>query len=431
MEGVGKMIQRESGIEDLPDSVLERIVNRLSLPEAVRAGLVARPWRHFWKSTKEFTFDDAFYNMLIQGIEHRWMDVVVNSILSRHVGLVDKFKVCIRRKISDEFFFDISQGITILSKKKVKYLKLEVNKETFLRVPSEIYNFSDLRELYLKYCWLLGDADAIHFTGYPDLYSLRLFDVDMPETLLGQMLSLSPQLNQIDLVFFSNGNPVELNEAALTNLASISYRCKSTRTRPLCLTYLPSLTRASFETRLQLPGLPLSSSKLDYFAALIPHVKELSLDNYAINSLTDEVVPTKLSNRLRCLDDLTLEFFDIGSDTELSVAFCLIRNAPNLKSLRFYVNLNSNDNVPAMNLLSEQLKLPPLRKIHHLFFVNLANNPAELKLIKTLIKLSPSLKTVFFKPFEGVERREVLDMYCKLRKIRLPKKARFKFERVY
>ncbi|KAL9678134.1 hypothetical protein QQ045_015973 [Rhodiola kirilowii] len=428
MEGDGRRIRREPELNDLPDGVLDNIVSRLSIEEAVRAAVVAKPWRHCWKLTRELGFDGDFYNEFIRGTNYR-LDAVVKSVLSRHIGPIRKFDLYIPPHIpSNDASFDVSEEMSILSEKKVEHLSFYVCNQTHLEVPASIYNFSDLEHLDLQRCRL---SDSTSFNGFPKLESIKLSNVIVPDNILGSILSLSPQMDQIDIECFDDGNPVELHQAAVENLEAIFYHCMALAVRPLRLTRLPSMKCASFETQLQLPGRPSRTSSLEYFSSLLPRVEDLYLDAAAILSLYEEDVPrTTLVTPLGCLKTLAFEYIDIGSYPMLSVAFCLMRSAPNLESLE--INIEPDQRLAvhaaARNFLNEQLKLPPLMTTHILFFKNLLNTGIEMKLIQTLIKLSPRLKAILFRSSTDIARDTERKMHRKLRRIRLPEGARFNFE---
>ncbi|KAL9664136.1 hypothetical protein QQ045_019533 [Rhodiola kirilowii] len=434
MEGNnGRRIRREQPeINDLPDGVLDNIVSRLSIQDAVRAALVAKPWRHCWKLTRELGFDCNFYNEFIRVTNYR-LDAVVKSVLSRHIGPIRKFNLYIPPHIpANDASFDVSEEMSILSEKKVEHLSIYVCNQTHLVVPASIYNFSYLEHLELQRCRLSDDSTS--FNGFPKLESIKLSNVIVLDNILRSMLSLSPQMAQIDMECFNDGNPVELHQAAVENLEAIFYHCMARVVRPLRLTRLPSMKCASFETQLQLPGCPSRTSSLEYFSSLLPRVEDLYLDAAAILSLYDEeeYVPRTLVTTLGCLKTLAFEYIDIGSYPMLSIAFCLMRSAPNLESME--INIEPDQRLAvhaaARNFLNEQLKLllPPLMTLHTLFFKNLLNTGIEMKLIQTLIKLSPRLKAVLFRSSTDIARDTERKMHRKLRRIRLPEGARFNFE---
>ncbi|KAL9679945.1 hypothetical protein QQ045_017816 [Rhodiola kirilowii] len=277
MEVDGRRMTRESEISDLPDGVLENIVSRLPLSDAVRAGLVAKPWRHGWKLTKQMNFDDTFYDEFIEETNHR-LDLVVNSILSRHIGSIKTFSICVTRRIPDDVSVHFTEGIARLSVKKVKYLTIYVNQATYLEMPLEIYNFSNVLNLHLRRCQLI---DATSFNGFPHVDFIRLSDVLVSDNMLNIIISRCPRLSELHLELSNDGNPVELHQDALENLDTLIYHNHEC-TRPLRLIRrLPNLTCASFKTQLELP--PLQTSRLEFFSSLIPEVTDLTLNGLAIS----------------------------------------------------------------------------------------------------------------------------------------------------
>lgn len=284
MEDGSQRIRREEpSIDVLPDSVLDNIVSRyLDFPKAVRAGLVANRWRHCWKFVNVIKFDHVFYEEFIEGTDHR-LDAVANSILRRHIGPIRRFEIYVCHH-GPNASFDITEGVRILSDKKVEQLDVYVATVSHFDLPSDIYSFSSLVDLNLQHC-KLGDI-AVGFNGFPNLRSIRLSDVIVPDDFVSLIISNSPQLSQIDFEFRRDGNTVEIHQAAalVTNLDSIYYQCKERSTRLLRLsTCLPNLECAVLETELELPGCPWRTSRIDYLSSLLPRIKDLTLDDVALD----------------------------------------------------------------------------------------------------------------------------------------------------
>uniref|UniRef100_A0A7N0RAJ6 F-box/LRR-repeat protein 15/At3g58940/PEG3-like LRR domain-containing protein n=1 Tax=Kalanchoe fedtschenkoi TaxID=63787 RepID=A0A7N0RAJ6_KALFE len=286
MEGAGRRIPRDAELGDLPSSVVETIVSFMSISDAVRAALVGNDWREGWKFTKDLDFDKPFFDDFIAGTTYQ-LDAVVNSIMSRHAGQVTSFNICIPEDIPDDLPVDISEGISILSQKEVEYLTVNVFRNVYLELPSAVYSCSRLVKLELEGCQL---CSAPNFNGFPVLTCLRLADVVVDDDVLNSMICHSPQLQQLDLEFWMDGNPVEFHHAAPENLESVYYQCKEGCRRPLRLSGFPNLTHAAFETELQFPFLlelqftvvQWRSCRLEHLANLIPQVQELSLNDLAI-----------------------------------------------------------------------------------------------------------------------------------------------------
>uniref|UniRef100_A0A0D9X8N5 F-box domain-containing protein n=1 Tax=Leersia perrieri TaxID=77586 RepID=A0A0D9X8N5_9ORYZ len=192
----------EPTLESLPTEILENIVARLSIREAIRTSAVSRAWRRRWESTPNLRF--------------RWsrneVDVaVIGPVLARYscpirsfwTGWVD---------MQDSALTD--EWVVLLAEGRVESISLgfaEHNFRCFHTIHSAIFSCCELTELELENCHL--PAAPSGFGGFPNLTRLELSMVTIPEhgeSTLEAIISSATMLRCLNLKnVFADGDDEE------------------------------------------------------------------------------------------------------------------------------------------------------------------------------------------------------------------------------
>ncbi|KAL3631285.1 hypothetical protein CASFOL_024269 [Castilleja foliolosa] len=380
-------------ISELPTSIIETILTKLPIRDAVKTSILSTKWRYKWVSLTHLVFDDRSstnYNdrALIQ-------EKIVNFItrcLFLHEGPIHKFSLCSSYLQSSP---DIDQWLLFISRKAVKELILELGEGEWFRAPSSIFLCKNLTRLELVRCEL---DPPFNFSGFSFLKYLNLQQVLIPPDDIECLISRCPLLESLTLSYFDS---LELTVRA----PNLKYLILEGEFKDLCLASAPSLVAISvamymtddiFEHFEQ-----SSSCNFDKLLGGVPKLERLIGHIYFTKYLS-------IGNSHKCslltFNDLKyIELYQVGFDDvkEILVVLQLIVISPNLKALQISgsSNVNAATQAPDLQFWDEnsftgctfnQLKIVKLSDI--------SGVPQEMKFIEFLLERSPCLEEMSISP---------------------------------
>uniref|UniRef100_A0A7N0UD58 F-box domain-containing protein n=1 Tax=Kalanchoe fedtschenkoi TaxID=63787 RepID=A0A7N0UD58_KALFE len=340
-------------ISHLPDNVIDCIINRLNICDALKTSALSKRWRHCWKWAGRFEFDMDFYWGIIyrKGLE---LKNVVGSVLSQQLVSADKFLLFASNPFAPKESVDVSQWLALLSEKGVKDFTL------------------------LAYL-------SNNLGSFGNLVYLDLDDVIISDEALQLLISNFPILETLTLTFRASGSPFVVSGRKLKTLAFYSAMVP----KPLALSDMPSLTTAYFMSDLVIPMYFHDEPKLYRFIYLLPKLERLVIDVVALKSLAVGHIPKQVSRTANCLKHLELWLIDVSSLDQLKCAFCLIRSSPNLQSLTVQINKPPNpmERPTTAEFLEGEIQGSRLSGLKTVRFLRYAGFPCEL--FKSLAQLLP------------------------------------------
>ncbi|KAI3467181.1 hypothetical protein Pfo_023844 [Paulownia fortunei] len=380
-------------ISELPQSIIETILTKLPVRDAVRTSILSTRWRYKWASLTHLVFDDrsaTHYNdrTVVQ-------DGIVNFItrfLFLHDGPIHKFSLCSSYLQSSP---DIDQWLLFISRKDVKELVLELGEGEWFRAPSCVFSCKNLSRLELFRCEL---DPPPNFKGFSCLKYLNLQQVLIPPDDIECLISSCPLLESLTLSYFDS---LELTVRA----PNLKYLILEGEFKDLCLASTPLLVAISvamymtddiaehFEQSSScnfqklLGGVP----KLERLIGHIYFTKYLSIGNGQGRS------PITY-HHLKFVELYQVSFDDIK---EVMVVLQLIVNSPNLKALQISGSSNTSSAMRAPDLQFWNEKFSIGCTLHQLKTVKLTDVsgvPHEMKFIKYLLEHSPSLEEMSIMP---------------------------------
>ncbi|KAK4764460.1 hypothetical protein SAY87_013898 [Trapa incisa] len=189
----------EDRISDLPHSIVESILTRLPIREAVKTSILSRAWRYKWAMLTQLVFDDdCAYLPGELGPPKDTLVKFVTRCLFLHQGPIHSYK------LSTSFLLnapDIDQWILFLSRKDVKELILELGEGEWFRIPSCLFSCSKLTHLELCNCEL--DPPPT-FKGFTNLRTLILHQVIVAADAIESIISSCPLLENLSLSYFDS-----------------------------------------------------------------------------------------------------------------------------------------------------------------------------------------------------------------------------------
>ncbi|XP_031386553.1 F-box/FBD/LRR-repeat protein At1g13570 isoform X2 [Punica granatum] len=412
-------------LSDLPPNIVESILTRLPIREAVKTSILSRSWRYKWASLTKLVFDDN----CVDSLGDFTKDIFVNFVtrcLFLHQGPIHMFKLSTSYL---QYVPDIDQWILFLSRNDIKELVLELGEGEWFRVPSCLFNCSKLTRLELVNCEL--DPPPT-FKGFPNLRILTLHQVLVAADAIESLISSCPVLENLSLSYFDS-------LAMTISAPNLKYLNLEGEFKDICLENTPALVALSvamymtddiaehFEQSSSckfvkfLGGTPL----LEHLIGQIYFTKYLSIGDYpATFSITYD--------RLKVIELYQVSFEDMK---EILVVLRLITSSPNLRELTISVSfdgtlynvierslfydflslLQGSSNTVASAVVTTDLdfweeECPSdctFGQLKSVKMTDLSCVPHELEFIKFILRNSPILETMRVSPSSYVKDKTV------------------------
>ncbi|WOG96040.1 hypothetical protein DCAR_0415370 [Daucus carota subsp. sativus] len=383
---------KEDRISKLPQNLQETILGFLPIQDAVKSSILSTKWRHCWTMIPNLIFDFEFVDRIMSKLDgirnpelraHKLVSVI-NKVLLLHNGPILKFSLTFPAVDNTEYGFSkeiiheyIDQWIPLFARKGIKQLTLDESSklEDFRR-----HNLSslDLTHLTLLRVWFPYTPTLGKFTC---LTNLELVDAT---SNFGKSIFHCPVLEKLTLIICEGLFPNNFCAPNLKRLVQI-YR---EITSEYSLVGLKNLSEYSF----MLAGHPVTQAKTSNVAKVlggVHKIKRVSLAKYSLKGLAAGGFPNRLSKPLPYLKFINISDIDFGALSEVSCLVCLIRSAPNLRTLHIVVK---------EELEEYQIEDSEECIMLHLEIVSFSDFKgviAELELVKFLLACSPSLKSLF------------------------------------
>lgn len=197
-------------INTLPPSIIESILCRVPIEEAVRTSILSKEWRYKWTKIPELMFveDELNENQLSvleqtfeKPSERKEMSTrckffyAIYQVLLLHEGPILQFSLYMK---ADETCVEIDHIILHLSRNcSVKKLFLSFSYSSKCKLPSAIFSLHQITNLHLHMCHLDHQPT---FSGFGNLTSLFMRCVETSKKTLLHLLSNSPLLKDVALL---------------------------------------------------------------------------------------------------------------------------------------------------------------------------------------------------------------------------------------
>lgn len=223
----------EDFISDLPQSIIENILTRLPIRDAVRTSILSTKWRYKWSTLTQLVFDENCVTPSNDRapVEKSLVKFITHALFL-HQGPIHKFQLSTARL---QCCPDIDQWLLFLSRNDIRELVLELGEGEWFRVPSCLFNCKKLTRLELFRCEF--DPPPT-FTGFSYLRSLNLHQVLVAPEVIESLISSCPLLESLSLSYFDS---LDLNIRA----PNLKYLCLEGEFKDICLENTPLLVAMS------------------------------------------------------------------------------------------------------------------------------------------------------------------------------------------
>lgn len=258
-----KVLESEKDmISSLPNDIIDTILVRLPLEEAINTSLLSRSWRYKWRTMSEVIIHHSSSFSNSQNLATKG-----NRFLLLHKGNILKFEYTGLDNCCED---DVSIWLDHLDGAHVQQLKLVMHRDYL--IPSSVFSFQNMVTLKLNMAKIVLPSS---FAGFQSLTTLILryvkFDDGRGYTKLQELIHLCPLLKHLKLTVCFDDPTISVFELNAPNLHSFEFygpfaylRIKDT----------PLITNASLSRRDMVPY------NLTNFLHGLSNVVQLNLSGY-------------------------------------------------------------------------------------------------------------------------------------------------------
>ncbi|XP_073135317.1 F-box/FBD/LRR-repeat protein At1g13570-like [Henckelia pumila] len=373
-------------ISYLPSDIIENILKRLILRDAVMTSILSREWRYKWATLPAIVLKSYCLKL-----SYNQLNSAVNQILVLHQGPVKELEV---KYLDLDSCHYLHQWFDLLSKDHLQKLFLSwrfgLKLKEYCRLPSNFYSFSELRYLYLSRCVFRLPSS---FKGLNRLVSLKLENVKIKSNKLSSLISKSPFLECVVIkgtcyTFKAlRINASKLKKFFFRGFASSVYFLNA----PLLEEVHIVLIGRSYS--------PLPDKvKQDNFMkslAQLSSITKLALDGFLQPMALDGVWQnlTFEMNHLKILG-LEISSYELA---QISCVICLLRIAPNLETLEFIISAPDPQMMTSLYLEQQRednsISLSVLKNV---LICWQSPERVDLDLVELIFSFSPALEKIYF-----------------------------------
>ncbi|CAM8901960.1 unnamed protein product [Rhodiola kirilowii] len=370
-------------MSDLPTNIIECILDRLPIRDAVATSILSKEWRHKWTRIPNLVFDNEFavslrlQNEVTMDVEY---SNIIGKILLLHVGPIHKFFL---RIPSFVWKVDLVSWMHFISRKDVKELAIEALED--IKLPSYIFNCSELQSLKIKVSRLDLPPPPQDFGGFCNLRCLDLCG-KLDGTQISNLVSKCPLLERLSIYCVKHTFVIDAPKL-------VSLRARYLPAAFLELKNVQSLTSISvkFDER----GLLKFCQLFDIIGSLLK-VGSVTLSSLWIKKDMPRDAPTSLPathHKLRCL---TLLKIDMSSPQCIHIILCILKSSPNLQKLNLGILSSAYIMEDALQILDMQIKKP--QTLNSLITVKIKGclgSEVAIMFIKLILSCTPVLEALY------------------------------------
>ncbi|XP_074274740.1 F-box/FBD/LRR-repeat protein At1g13570-like isoform X2 [Silene latifolia] len=376
----------EDLISNVPDIVIDKILEKLPIRKAAQTSVLSKQWRHTWLSLKSLIFDHNFRKELKYNAEtsnRREFCLIISSILLHHNGPVHDFVL----SILGCDLTNHSQWISFLSKNGVRKIVI-INWGDTMDLTSYIFRCTELVHLEL-YNFNLNPPPT-DFTGFPYLKHLELLYINFTkQNSLHSLIRSCKMLATLKLDNWSGMDHIVIDAPSLQTLIligdfeSLAFgNVRSLKSISLHLTKMPKKL-VTVET-IDAVNLLASSSQL----------QTIQFGGYLCQFLAEGGIIRSPPDTFNHLDKLCLTYLDLSDYVVFSYLLAMIECCPCIKKLDISVIPDKN---VGPHILDYNYKYN--YKLNHLLEISIkgiTGSIVELKLVEYLLVISVVLENMFF-----------------------------------
>ncbi|KAK1375086.1 F-box/FBD/LRR-repeat protein [Heracleum sosnowskyi] len=344
---------RKDNISDLPGNIIEKILTKIPIRDAVKTSILSKKWRYQWTTMTQLIFDEVVVGRGTydeRKTAEKKLANFITQFLLLHDGPIHKFKVTSSYLTMST---DVDQWLRVISRKDIE--ELIIGDITDIRTPSHIFSCQQLTRL--KLCMFVVKP-PLNFQGFPFLKHLNLLHCTVALEVIENLISSCPLLEKFEFL--------NLDELALS-------------------------VRAPNMKHLMLGG-----NFRDVYLEHTPLLVSLSLNS---SKIWEDSVLVKVPVTYDSLKVIELGGINFEAMNAVSYALHLILQSPNLQELRI-IEANSCVHQEAAGLDFWEKQMPTDFTFKHLKVVKMldVSKEHEIEFLKFVLGRSPVLEMMSVAP---------------------------------
>ncbi|CAH1441152.1 unnamed protein product [Lactuca virosa] len=317
----------EDRISNLPEHLIDSILERLPFEDAVKTSIISKKWRYRWTTMRALIFDEQFFKKVAKkgAFGCNGFIRIIYKVMILHKVPILKFHLHIPNIYLDSLQ-EVDQWMLLLSRNGVTELVLK-NLNRRYELPSYLFSCLDLIMLDLQNCFY---KPPLEFEGFLNLEELILKHIDFGARLCETKINL-PQLKKLSLHTCTNAYNFNIKATKLQYLTVVA-----SPDAMLLQLIMDSPCVSVAVIALQKPiqdFVRVEKMNLATMLSNLPRVKDLYIDKHFLKFLVAEKIPKLLPCVISSLKRLWLLRFQLSDLHQLHGALCLLRNSPNLETL--------------------------------------------------------------------------------------------------
>lgn len=395
-------------ISVLPKDIIDSILTRLPILEAVRTSVLSRSWRYQWHSLSKIDINhDDMFQVSLPEFDNKIVKII-DHILSVHCGSVDKFAL----NINLETCHDIDRWILYLSRNGIKDLTINKWVGEHYSLPSCLFSCS-LTHLKLINC--IFKPPHATFRAFGNLTELDFVGVVISDKGLENLLNSCPLLSSLRLVAVNPPPSFTINAPNLVMLHIDTFYSFSQ------FKHTPLLNSATFGMKI-----PASSDDADdadckivELLGSLPELESLEFYEYAWQRLAVGDVPERLP--FVCPIRHLMVCINFEDLQEALAAFCMFRSSPFVQTLDLtFYSKKEEARILADGFWKGALDLGfSFNRLQEVLLTDFTGAKCELKFIKYLLATATALKTMEINFDDDIDAKDLFYVVTKL--IRFPR----------
>ncbi|XP_077248187.1 F-box/FBD/LRR-repeat protein At1g13570-like [Tasmannia lanceolata] len=378
-------------ISNLPENIIDTILVRLSLKDAVRTSILSSKWRFKWVTIPQLVFDkqckppqstDKTLNTLK-------LVNIIDQVLLHHKGSIHKFRCSYYLHNCS----DIDRWIIFLWRNEIKEFILDISGDEHYKVPSCLFLCREMSHLELYFCVFKPPST---FKGFCNLTTLDLQRVIITNNTLEWLISSCPVLERLILQNIDNITHLRIHAPNLrySNLGGVFEVLCFENTSLLSTLIIDSHSAVTTSKYLE-QG---ETCNLIKAHGSLHRLESLELCNYSLQVLALGDIPNRFPTTYDCLKKITLKI-NIANSKEISAALCLCKSSPKLQELVISVYSDAEATFGLVELVfweaPEQLDCL-FNYLKTVKMTEILGTTIDMKFIKLILTSAPVLETLYF-----------------------------------
>ncbi|ONH91999.1 hypothetical protein PRUPE_8G148900 [Prunus persica] len=380
---------------NLPSDVVEKILSRLPIREAVRTSVLSTKWRYRSAMLPHLVFDDQ----CVSTRKNITFVNIVDHVLLGHIGPIHKFELSGGDCLDN---WDIDRWILHLSRNSIKEFILVIRQGFNHRIPSCLFSCQDMIHLELLGCVLKPPST---FKGFRNLKSLVFQRVTLAQDVFQNLIACCPLLEKLtlsiptfhhlkidapNLQFLDvEGDFEDVTFENTLNLADVCIRIYPRGRTWVC-----------------------DNSNLVKLLVQLPLIQRLKIGRYFLQILVVGSLSPKLPKPCLYLKFLSV-VVNLNDPAEVLTVLCLLRSSPAVQELEIAAPQEVQAALSEVNSLYGNW-IFPLTQLRLVKIYYVSDVKTELDFIRFLLLNSPVLEKMIVTPDDASDSLKLIKQFLRL-----------------